>query len=66
MAASTCETVTRITQPRGTLADTLSNREAIPHPSTETAKMFNLNTFESNLTKLIAAAVLAAFVASLI
>ncbi len=28
--------------------------------------MFNRNTFESNLTKLIAAAVLAAFLASLV
>jgi hypothetical protein len=58
------KTVNSITQAEPVLSDTLSNTAAIPQPTGET-KMFSLNTFESNMTKIIAAATLAAFVLSL-
>lgn len=45
--------------------DTLSNTAAIPQPLGET-KMFSRNTFESNLTAIIAVVLAVAFVASLV
>jgi hypothetical protein len=57
--------VNSITQGGGELADTLSNTAAIPQPTGD-AKMFTSSNFEMNVTKIIAAALVAAFVLTLV
>lgn len=59
------KTVNCVTPPRDESADTSLNGRQ-DRPPMEGKQMFQRNTFESNLTKFIAAALLVAFIASVL